>query len=118
MISFAGAVIICSNSGGFRGGMPKAEDVEGRGKETGEVGGMMGVGSEGKVPVETKAGAVVQTRSSYIDNLQDPGISMVMDSGVRSWGFLIESGVSGSGRMMSSSIGEGVCHSVSESMIV
>ena len=97
--------------------MLKAEDVEGRGKETGEVGGTMGVGSEGEVPVETKAGAVAQTQSSYIGNLQDPGISMLMGSGVRSRGSLIESGVSGSGRMISSSIGEGVCHSASESMI-
>ena len=97
--------------------MPKAEDVEGRGKETGEVGGMMGVGSEGEVPAETKAGAVAQTWSSYIGNLQDPGISMVMGSGVRSRGSLTESGVSGSGRTMSSSIREGVCRLASESIV-
>ena len=83
----------------------------------GEVGGAMGVGSEGEVPAETKAGAVAQTQSSYIGNLQDPGISMVMGLGVRSRGSLIESGVSGSGRTMSSSIGEGVCRSASESIV-
>ena len=97
--------------------MPKAEDVEGKGKETGEVSGTMGVGSEGEVPAETKAGAVAQTQSSYIGNLQNPGISMVMDSGVWSRGYLIESGVSDSGRMISSSIGDGVCRSASESMV-
>ena len=71
--------------------MPKAEDVEGKGKETGEVGGMMGVGSEGEVPAETKAemvvaetkaGAVAQTWSSYNGGLQDPGISMEIGLGV------------------------------------
>ena len=82
MISFAGDVIVHGGGGRFRGGMPKAEDVEGKGRETGEVGGMMGVGSEGEVPVETKAGAVAQTRSSYNGGLQDPEISMEIGSGV------------------------------------
>ena len=62
--------------------MPKAEEVEGRGRATGEVGGTMGVGSEEDVPAETKAGAVAQTRSSYIGNLQDPGMWMLIGSGV------------------------------------
>ena len=127
MIFFARDVIVCGGGGEFRGRMPKVEDVDGKGRETGEVGGTMGVGSEGEVPVETKAEmvvvetkarAVAQTQSSYNGGLQDPGISMEIGSGVQSRGSLIESGVSGSGRMMSSSIGEGVCHSVSESMIV
>ena len=80
MISFAGDVIV--RGGGFHGGMPKTEDVEGKGKETGEVGGMTGVGSEEAVPVETKAGAVAQTWSSYNRGLQDPGISMEIGLGV------------------------------------
>ena len=97
--------------------MPKAADVEGKDEVMGEIGGTMGVDSEGEVPVETKAemvevetrvGAVAQTRSSYNGGLQDPGMLMEIGSGVRSQGSLIESGVSGSGRM-SSSIGEGVC---------
>ena len=126
MISFAVVVIVRIGSGGFRGGMPKAADVEGKGRETGKVGGMIGVGSEEEVPAETKAemveaemkaGAVAQTRSSYNGGLQDPGMSIEIGSGVRSQGSLIESGVLGSGRTMSSSIREGVCHSSSESMI-
>ena len=106
--------------------MPKAEDVEGRGREMGEVGGMMEVGSEGEVPVETKAemvvvetkaGAVVQTQSSCNGGLQDPGISMEIGSGVWSRGSLTESGVLGLVRGISSSIEEGVCCSASESMV-
>ena len=97
--------------------MPKAEEVEDRGKETGEVGRAMGVGSEEEIPAETKAGAVAQTQSSYISNLQDPGMSMLIGSGVWSRGSLIEPGVSGSGRTMSSSIGEGVCRLASESIV-
>ena len=69
---------------GFQKGMPKAEDV--KGKVTGEVGGAMGVDSEGEVsayiPEETKVGAVAQTWLSYKRSLQDPGISMLMGSGV------------------------------------
>ena len=42
--------------------MPKAEDVKDRGRETCEVGGAMGVGSEEEVPADTKAGAVAQIR--------------------------------------------------------
>ena len=76
MISFAGYIIIHGGGGRFHGGMPKAEDVEDKGKETGEVGGMMGVGSKEVVPAETKAGAVAQTWLSYNGGLQDPGISM------------------------------------------
>ena len=126
MISFAVVVIVRIGSGGFRGGMPKAADVEGKGRVTGEVGGMMGIGSEEEVPAETKAemveaemkaGAVAQTRSSYNGGLQDPGISMEIGSGVQSQGSLIELGVSGSGRTTSSSIGEGVCRSASESIV-
>ena len=117
LISFAGDIIVRGGGGGFREGMPKAEDVEDRGRETGEVGGTMGVGSEEEVPAETKAGAVAQTRSSYIGSLQDPGMSMLMGSGVWSRGSLIESGVLDSGRRMSSSIREGVCCSASESMV-
>ena len=106
--------------------MPKAEDVEDRGRKTGKVGGTMGVCSEGEVPVETKAemvvaetkaGVVAQTQLLYNGGLQDPGMLILMGSGVWSRGSLIESGVSGSGRMMSSSIGEGVCCSVSESIV-
>ena len=106
--------------------MPKAEDVEGKGREMGEVGGTMRVGSEDEVPAETKAetvvaetkaGAVAQTRSSYNGGLQDPGMLILIGSGVWSRDSLIESGVSGSGRTMSSSIGEGVCRSVSESIV-
>ena len=82
LISFAGEVIVCGGGDGFCGGMPKVEDVEGKGRETGEVGGMMGVGSEEMVPAETKAGAVAQTQSSYNGGLQDPGISMEIGSGV------------------------------------
>ena len=48
----------------------------------------------------------------------DPGISMLIGSGVRSRGSLIESEVSGSVRRTSSSIREGVCFSVSESILV
>ena len=120
MISFAGDVIVCGGGGGgggggFQGGMPKMEDIEGG--VMGEVGRTMGVGSEEDVPAETKAGAIAQTRSSYIGNLQDPGMSMLIGSGVWSRGSLIESGVLGSERTMSSSIGEGVCHSASESIV-
>ena len=93
--------------------MPKAEDVEGKGKAMGDDGGATGVGSEGEgpayVPEETKVGAVAQTRSSYKGSLQDPG--------VWSCGSLMESGVLGSLRR-TSSIGDRVCLSVSESMIV
>ena len=64
--------------------MPKTEDVEG--KVTGEVGGAMEVDSEGEVPAyipeETKVGAVAQTQLSYKGSLQDPGMSMLMGSGV------------------------------------
>ena len=81
LISFAG-VIIHGGGGGFHGRMPKAEDVEGKGRETGEVGGTMGVGSEEEVPAETKAGAVAQTQLSYNGGLQDPGISIEIGSGV------------------------------------
>ena len=103
--------------------MPKAE-VEG--KVIGDVGRARGVGSKGEVSAETnaeavlaetKAGAVVQIWSLYIDNLQDPGMSMLMGSGVWSRGPLMESGVSGSRRRTSSSIVKGVCCSVSESMV-
>ena len=62
--------------------MPKAEDVEG--KVIGDVGRARKVGSEGEVPAETKAGAVAQIWSLYIDSLQDPGMSMLMGSGIRS----------------------------------
>ena len=82
MISFAGDVIVRGGGGGFCEGMPKVEDVEGKGKETGEVGGTMGVGSEEVVPAETKAGAVAQTWSLYNGGLQDPGISMEIGLGV------------------------------------
>ena len=82
MISFAGVVIIRGGGGGFHGGMPKAKDVEGKGRKTGEVGGTMGVGSEEEVPVKTKAGAVAQTQSSYNGGLQDPGISKEIGLGV------------------------------------
>ena len=82
MISFAGDVIVCGGGDGFRGGMPKAEDVEGKGRETGEVGGTMGVGSKEAVSAETKTGAVAQTQSLYNGGLQDPGISMEIGSGV------------------------------------
>ena len=58
------------------------EEVKGRGRVTGEVGGVMGVGSEEEVSAETKAGAVVQTWLSYIGNLQDPGMSMLIGSGI------------------------------------
>ena len=116
-ISLAGVVIVCDDGGGgFQGGIPNVEEVEGKGMVMGDAG-TMGVSSEGEVPVETKAGAAVQTRLSYIGSLQDPGISMLMGSGVWSRGSLMESGVSDSGRRMSSSIGDGVCHSVSESMV-
>ena len=83
----------------------------------GEVGGTMGVDSEEEVPAETKAetvvaetkaGAVAQTRSLYNGGLQYPGILMEIGSGVWSRGSLIESGVSGLVRGISSSIGEGV----------
>ena len=52
LISFAGDIIICGGGGGFQGGMPKVVDVEGRGREIGEVGGAMGVGSEEEVPAD------------------------------------------------------------------
>ena len=64
MISFAGANIVRDDGGGgFWGGISNAKEVEGKGKATEEVGGTMGVSSEGEVPAETKAGAVAQTRS-------------------------------------------------------
>ena len=93
MISFAVVVIVHIGSGGFRGGMPKAANVEGKGKVTGEIDGMVGVGSEGEAPpeikakmeeAETRAGAVAQTRSSYNGGLQDPGMLMEIGSGVQS----------------------------------
>ena len=58
--------IVCGGGGGFRGGMSKAEDVEGR--EIGDVGGAMGVGLEGEVPAETKAGAVVAEAVAQIQS--------------------------------------------------
>ena len=107
--------IACEDEGGFQGEMPKTEDVKGR--VTGDVGGAMEVGSEGEVPAETKAGANAQIQLLYIRSLQDPEILMLMGSGVWSQGSLMESGVLDSGRRISSSIRDGVCHSASESMV-
>ena len=45
-------------------------------------------------------------------------LEVLLQMGVRSRGSLMESGVSGSGRRMSFSIREGICHSISESMVV
>ena len=118
LISFTGEDIVCDSGGGFRGGILNAEEVEGKDMVMGDIGGMIGVGSEKEVPAETKAGVVAQIWSSYIGSLQNPGMSMLIGLGVWSRGSLIESGVSGSGRRISSSIGDGVCLSASESMFV